>query len=90
MTTPSPSRHKISRPRRGGALCFPHGDHPLSPLHEGAPLRPGGEGAPPKFVIRTEVLYATAEAPAQQSDAWASSNYAAAMLHASNVWTGAG
>ena len=75
---------KVS-PRRGAALIFWHGRHPLSPLHEGAPLEAtASSGAPstPKVVIRTDVLFAT-EAPQANSNAWTSSNYVAAMLHAS-------
>ena len=78
-------------PRKGAALCFWHGRHPLSPLHEGAPLEhpsgaPGDVGgvAAPKIVIRTDVLYAT-EPPVANSDSWTSSSYAAAMLHATKV-----
>ena len=69
-------------PTAGAALCFPHGSHPLSPLHEGAPLR---GGAKPKYVIRTEVMYATTEAPQKRDAQWSSSNYAAAMLRASRA-----
>lgn len=36
----------------GGALVFPHGYHPDSPLHSGAPVLSGA-----KYMIRTEVLY---------------------------------
>lgn len=36
----------------GAALCFPHGFHPDSPLHEGSPVTRGV-----KYMIRTEVLY---------------------------------
>lgn len=43
------------QPRQGTALCFWHGDHLLSPLHEGAPLKPGGMTQ--KYVIRTDVLF---------------------------------
>lgn len=38
----------------GGALVFPHGYHPDSPLHAGAPVLSGT-----KYMIRTEVLYST-------------------------------
>jgi hypothetical protein len=72
-------------PRAGAALCFWHGEHPLSPLHEGAPLvEPEGaaqSAATPKYVIRTEVMYAT-EAPPVLSNEWSSSSYARAMLAA--------
>merc|ERR1712176_274129 len=36
----------------GGVLCFPHGYHPDSPLHEGMLVNSGS-----KYMIRTEVLY---------------------------------
>ena len=38
---------------QGSALCFWHGNHILSPLHEGSHVMDGGT----KFVIRTDVLY---------------------------------
>ena len=74
-------------PRKGAALVFWHGRHPLSPLHEGAPLEvsaSSGTTLAPKVVIRTDVLFAT-EAPQANSNAWTSSNYVAAMLHASRL-----
>jgi len=72
---------KVS-PRAGSALCFFHGRHPLSPLHEGSPLQ---EGAPsPKYVIRTDVLYAT-EPPTLESAQWEPSNLVAAMMNAARV-----
>ena len=37
---------------RGSVLCFFHGEHALSPLHEGALVRSGV-----KRVVRTDVLY---------------------------------
>ena len=40
------------RPKKGAALCFFHGHHPLSPLHEGALVTRGV-----KYVARTDVLY---------------------------------
>uniref|UniRef100_A0A0G4FCN6 Fe2OG dioxygenase domain-containing protein n=1 Tax=Chromera velia CCMP2878 TaxID=1169474 RepID=A0A0G4FCN6_9ALVE len=39
-------------PRQGSVLCFFHGYHPLSPLHEGEMVEEGR-----KFVARTDVLY---------------------------------
>lgn len=39
----------------GGVLCFPHGYHPDSPLHEGMLVQCGF-----KYMIRTEVLYSLA------------------------------
>mmetsp|Transcript_41381 Transcript_41381/g.88173 ORF Transcript_41381/g.88173 Transcript_41381/m.88173 type:complete len:308 (-) Transcript_41381:37-960(-) len=65
-------------PQKGAALCFWHGDHPLSPLHEGAAL--AADGAP-KYVIRTDILF-YAEAPPAFDNAWESSNYVHAMLRA--------
>eukprot|EP01062_Namystynia_karyoxenos_P049753 TRINITY_DN38210_c0_g1_i2.p1 TRINITY_DN38210_c0_g1~~TRINITY_DN38210_c0_g1_i2.p1 ORF type:complete len:334 (+),score=73.99 TRINITY_DN38210_c0_g1_i2:96-1004(+) len=38
--------------KRGAGLLFWHGDHPLSPLHEGAAVEQGT-----KYVVRTDVLY---------------------------------
>ena len=82
-------------PRAGSALCFFHGHHPLSPLHEGVPLEPtpppaaepgGPNPSPPrapKYVIRTDVLFAT-EANFH-GDAWESSNVVAAMLRAASM-----
>ncbi|CAD7930689.1 unnamed protein product [Amoebophrya sp. A25] len=40
------------RPKKGAALVFWHGQHPLSPLHEGSKVQNGS-----KYVIRTDVLY---------------------------------
>ena len=40
------------RMQQGSALCFFHGEHPLSPWHEGSPVTRGV-----KHVIRTDVLY---------------------------------
>jgi hypothetical protein len=37
---------------KGGALCFFHGEHPLSPLHEGSLVTAGT-----KTVVRSDVLY---------------------------------
>lgn len=42
------------RTPRGAVLCFPHGHHPDSPLHEGCPVLAGV-----KYVIRTEVMYSS-------------------------------
>jgi len=39
-------------PEVGAALCFFHGEHPFSPLHEGSLLEAGL-----KYVVRTDVLY---------------------------------
>jgi len=41
-----------TRTPMGGVLCFPHGYHPDSPLHEGMLVQNGY-----KYMIRTEVLY---------------------------------
>lgn len=40
------------RPKRGAALCFFHGQHPLSPVHEGGLVTRGT-----KYVVRSDVLY---------------------------------
>lgn len=37
---------------KGGALCFPHGSHPLHCLHAGETITSGT-----KYIIRTDVLY---------------------------------
>jgi len=72
-------------PSAGSALVFWHGHHPLSPLHEGAPLRHAVEkaGCPPcsKYVVRTDVLY---EAPAtsMSDQEWVSSSTVQAMMWA--------
>jgi hypothetical protein len=39
---------------QGGVLCFFHGQHPLSPLHEGSVVTAGT-----KYVVRSDVLYRT-------------------------------
>lgn len=39
-------------PQRGAALCFFHGNHPMSPWHEGGVIQSGT-----KYVLRTDVLY---------------------------------
>ena len=66
-------------PLEGAALCFWHGHHPQSLLHEGAPLRAGDQR--PKYVIRTECMYAT-EAPPANSTEWVSTGYMGAMAMA--------
>ena len=37
---------------RGSVLCFFHGEHPLSPLHEGGLVTNGT-----KYIVRSDVLY---------------------------------
>lgn len=55
---PSPSRRRDeytvteARAPRGGAVCFFHGEHPQSPLHEGGLVTKGT-----KYIIRSDVLY---------------------------------
>ena len=68
-------------PRKGSVLCFYHGHHPLSALHEGAPLAAGSHS--PKYVIRTDVIYAT-EARFDAGE-WTSSNVARAMMAAASA-----
>jgi predicted 2-oxoglutarate/Fe(II)-dependent dioxygenase YbiX len=46
----SPTRVLVA-PQRGGALVFPHGEHPRSLLHAGEPVVSGT-----KYVIRTDVF----------------------------------
>lgn len=41
-------------PSLGNALCFWHGDHLLSSLHEGAAIKGGSS---PKYVIRTDIFF---------------------------------
>ena len=43
-------------PQRGAVLVFPHGEV-TSPVHEGSEISEGSQ----KYVIRTDVLYSTAE-----------------------------
>ena len=43
----------VVRPTTGSALCFWHGYHPKSPLHEGEMVTKGA-----KYVLRSDVLYA--------------------------------
>lgn len=47
-------QHKVREipATRGSVLCFFHGDHPLSPLHEGGLVTSGT-----KYIIRSDVLY---------------------------------
>jgi hypothetical protein len=46
------------QPQCGAVLCFPHGDAQGSLVHEGSVVEPGGV----KYIIRTDVLYATSPA----------------------------
>mmetsp|Transcript_19613 Transcript_19613/g.53728 ORF Transcript_19613/g.53728 Transcript_19613/m.53728 type:complete len:297 (-) Transcript_19613:104-994(-) len=68
-------------PERGAALCFWHGEHPLSPLHAGAAVR---GGAAVKYVIRTDILYC-GEAPSVFDQEWNSSKTVMAMQRAAAV-----
>jgi len=45
-------RIKEAKPEKGAVLCFFHGDHPLSPLHEGGLVHTGT-----KYLVRTDALY---------------------------------
>ena len=49
--------HAVRVPQ-GSVLCFFHGQHPLSPLHEGSRVSRGV-----KRVVRTDVLYPTLQEP---------------------------
>jgi len=44
------------RPKKGSVICFYHGNHKLSPVHEGEFVETGS-----KYVIRTDVLYRRGE-----------------------------
>lgn len=46
-------------PQVGASLCFWHGGHLLSPLHEGTALKPVPDASKvlPKYVIRTDVFF---------------------------------
>lgn len=48
----APYRVEEVRPKCGSALFFFHGEHPMSPVHEGARIASGT-----KYVLRTDVLY---------------------------------
>ena len=39
-------------PKKGSVICFHHGNHNLSPIHEGGAVANGA-----KYVVRTDVLY---------------------------------
>jgi len=71
-------------PTAGSALCFWHGEHPLSPLHEGEALKRNDDVCV-KYVIRTDVLFHT-PAVMKHSDEWESSSYAMAAHRAFAVW----
>jgi hypothetical protein len=73
--------HVRVSPQKGAALVFWHGRHPQSPLHEGSPLQPA-DAMRAKYVIRTDVLFAT-DPPMANYMQWASSSYVNAMLMAS-------
>jgi len=48
------NQHRVAEMKatRGGAVCFYHGEHPQSPLHEGGLVTAGT-----KYIIRSDVLY---------------------------------
>ena len=81
-----PERAVLVTPSTGSALLFWHGEHPLSPLHKGAPLEMIADGTTPtpcKYVIRTDVLFTTERPPAWSSDGgWVASNYVKALQFA--------
>ena len=66
------------KPEIGSALIFYHGKHPLSPLHAGLPLN--NEASGPKYVVRTDVLFAAHTSFG--SEQWESSNYVNALRFA--------
>ena len=47
---------------KGSALVFFHGDHPLSPLHEGSLVTKGV-----KRIVRSDVLYTLPGRPASET-----------------------
>jgi len=60
-----PGAHMRSvRVPKGGALCFFHGEHPLSLLHEGSLVTRGV-----KTIVRSDVLYMAGGAPLPEGDA---------------------
>ncbi|KAK3242490.1 hypothetical protein CYMTET_47834 [Cymbomonas tetramitiformis] len=76
----TPGEGIVSVPREAGAaLCFWHGDHPQSPLHEGSALAEGS--CEPKYVIRTDVLFYKPLNAAQDLQ-WESSKTNLAMMRA--------
>jgi len=48
------------QPQQGSVLCFPHGEGAGSLVHEGSAVDAGGA----KYIIRSDVLYATRPGPA--------------------------
>jgi hypothetical protein len=72
------------RPTAGSAVMFWHGDHPDSPLHEGEPLR---TGEPPKYVLRSDVLFALPEARPALATEWEPCATASAMARAAAMMT---
>ncbi|CAE8601825.1 unnamed protein product [Polarella glacialis] len=50
----STSFYPVTKTPLGGALCFPHGFHPDSPLHGGSEVLSGI-----KYIVRSEVLYSS-------------------------------
>mmetsp|Transcript_84132 Transcript_84132/g.260154 ORF Transcript_84132/g.260154 Transcript_84132/m.260154 type:complete len:345 (-) Transcript_84132:57-1091(-) len=61
--------HRVAQVRApcGGAVCFFHGEHPLSPLHEGGLVTEGT-----KYIIRSDVLYKLPERGSSLQEGWQS------------------
>merc|ERR1719326_1604070 len=59
------SQYTAGEPSAGGALIFFHGDHELSPLHEGSLVTSGC-----KYIIRTDILYKLEPQAADAQGSW--------------------
>mmetsp|Transcript_38023 Transcript_38023/g.80512 ORF Transcript_38023/g.80512 Transcript_38023/m.80512 type:complete len:318 (+) Transcript_38023:272-1225(+) len=58
-------RTEEARAGVGGAVCFFHGEHPLSPLHEGGLVTKGT-----KYIIRSDLLYKLAPRGGNFQEQW--------------------